>query len=246
VSGGSFDETTVRSAALGRDCPVTLYRPARFRRGTVYPLLVVHDGGDYLHRAAMGALLDTLIERREVAELVAAFLHPGERLVEYADSRAHARFLTHELVPRLEADLPLVEAPRGRGLMGASFGAVASLAAAWRAPAVYGALILMSGSFVFTDVDGADVDGAGHGEDPVFDPVVAFVNRYRRAPRRVADRLFVTCGSTEDLIDVNRVMVPVFRSTGMTVDFTEIPAGHGWDNWSAALPAALRWFAPGH
>jgi enterochelin esterase family protein len=99
----------------------------------------------------------------------------------------------------------------------------------------------MSGSFVFTDVDGAD-----HGEDPVFDPVVAFVNRYRRAPRRVADRLFVTCGSTEDLIDVNRAMVPVFRSTGMTVDFTEIPAGHGWDNWSAALPAALRWFAPDH
>ncbi|MDT7554595.1 MAG: hypothetical protein QOI16_3131 [Pseudonocardiales bacterium] len=241
MTGGSLDETVVRSAALGRDCPVTLYRPARFRRGRAYPLLVVHDGGDYLHRAAMGALLDTLIERRAVAELVAAFLNPGERLVEYADARTHARFLTHELVPRLEADLPLVGSPAGRGLMGASFGAVASLAAAWRAPAVYGALILMSGSFVFTEFDGAD-----HGEDPVFDPVVALVNRYRRAPRRVADRLYITCGSTEDLIGVNRAMVPVFRSTGMAVSFTEIPAGHGWDNWSAALPGALRWFAPGH
>lgn len=238
--GGTLEETVVSSRALGRDCPVTLYRPALLRRGRTYPLLVVHDGGDYLRLAAMSAVLDTLVQCGDVAEMVVAFLHPHERLVEYADSAAHARFLTHELLPQLEADLPLTGRPVGRCLMGASFGAVASFAAAWRAPAVYGALVLMSGSFAFSGADGFD-----HSQDAAFDPVIAFVDRYRLRPRRVADRLFVTCGRDEDLITVNRAMVPVFRSTGMAVCFIEVSAGHEWDNWSAALPDALRWFAPG-
>ena len=67
----------------------------------------------------------------------------------------------------------------GRCLLGSSFGAVAALSTAYRAPDVYGSLVLMSGSFVFTDIAGAD-----HGGGPVFDPVVRFVNRYRARPRR--------------------------------------------------------------
>ena len=44
---------------------------------------------------------------------------------EYANSPEHARFLTHELLPQLEAEFPLVGNRSGRGLLGASFGAVA-------------------------------------------------------------------------------------------------------------------------
>ena len=80
----------------------------------------------------------TCMHRLEVAELVVAFLHPGDRLVEYADSTAHARFVTGELLPRLERRFPLIARPAGRCLMGASFGAVASLSAAYRQPDTYG------------------------------------------------------------------------------------------------------------
>jgi enterochelin esterase-like enzyme len=189
----------VPSRALRRDCRVTLYLPARFRRAATYPLLVVHDGPDFLQYAAAKTVLDNLIHRLDVAELVAAFIHPGDRLVEYANSPAHARFLSRELLPRLEAELPLIGRRSGRCLLGSSFGAVASLSAAYRSPDTYGALVLMSGSFVFTVVAGAE-----HGGGPVFDPVVRFVNRYRERPRRVADRLFVSCGVYEPLITPNR------------------------------------------
>ena len=122
---GELDEIVVPSRALRRDCPVTLYLPARFRRTATYPLLVVHDGGDFLQYAAAKTVLDNLIHRLDVAEIVVAFLHPQDRLTEYANSTAHARFLTQELVPRLEAELPLVGQPSGRCLLGSSFGAVA-------------------------------------------------------------------------------------------------------------------------
>jgi enterochelin esterase-like enzyme len=236
---GSLVDMVVPSRALRRDCPVTLYLPARFRRTTSYPLLIVHDGGDYLGYAAARTVLDNLIHRLDVAELVAAFVYPGDRLAEYANSAAHARFLTAELLPRLEAELPLSAAPSARCLMGASFGAVASLATAFRHPDVYGSLLLQSGSFAFTDI------GTDHGGGPPFEPVVRFMNRYRAAPRRVADRMFVSCGVYEPLIVRNRSMVPVFEAAEMTVRYVETRDGHSWENWRDQLRDGLSWIFPG-
>ena len=236
---GSLADMVVPSRALRRDCQVTLYLPARFRRTAHYPLLIVHDGGDYLSYASAKTVLDNLIHRLDVAEVVAAFTYPGERLTEYANSAAHARYLTAELLPRLEAELPLIAKPSGRCLMGSSFGAVASLSTAYRYPDVYGSLLLQSGSFVFTDI------GQNHGGGPAFEPVVRFINRYRAAPRRVADRLFISCGVYEPLIVPNRSMVPVFEAAGMAVRYVEARDGHSWENWRDRLRDGLSWIFPG-
>ena len=236
---GALLDLVVSSRALRRDCQVTLYLPARFRRTARYPLLIVHDGGDYLRYAAARTVLDNLIHRLDVAETVAAFTYPGDRLAEYANSAAHARYLTAELLPRLEAEFPLAGTPAGRCLMGASFGAVASLATGYRYPDVYGSLLLQSGSFVFTDI------GNEHGGGPPFDPVVRFVNRYRAAPRRAADKAFVSCGVYEPLIIPNRSMVPTFEAAGMTVRYVEARDGHSWENWRDRLREGLSWIFPG-
>ncbi|MBD0292546.1 MAG: enterochelin esterase [Jiangellaceae bacterium] len=237
--GELLPELVVPSRALGRDCQVSLYLPARFRRTASYPLLLIHDGDDFLRYASAKTVLDNLIHRLDVAPIVAAFLNPHDRLSEYANSAAHARFVTKELLPRLEADLPLAGSRSGRCLLGSSFGAVASLAAAYRSPDVYGSLVLLSGSFVFTDI------GNDHGGGPVFDPVVKFVNRYRARPRRVADRAFVSCGIYEPLIVPNRSMVHTFESTGMEVYYVEARAGHSWENWRDRMRDALSYVFPG-
>ena len=236
---GSLVDLKVASRALRRDCAVTLYLPARVLRTASYPLLVVHDGSDYLKYASAKTVLDNLIHRLDVAETIVAFVSPGDRLTEYANSAAHARYLTAELVPRLEAEFPLAAAPSGRCLMGASFGAVAALSTAYRYPEFYGSLLLQSGSFVFTDI------GNDHGGGPAFEPVVKFVNRYRAAPRRVADRVFVSCGVYEPLIIRNRSMVPTFEAAGMDVRYVEARDGHSWENWRDRLREGLSWIFPG-
>ena len=236
---GELVEDTLRSKALRREQPVKLYLPARYNPALRYPLLVVHDGQDYLDYAAMKTVLDNLIHRLDVAETVVAFTHPGERLDEYANSAAHSRFLTRELLPELESSLPLVGQRAGRCLLGSSFGGVAALSAAYRSPDTYGSLVLMSGSFVFTDI------GTDHGGGPVFDPVVKFVNRLRAKPRSVADRVFMSCGVYEELIVPNRSMVHVFERAGMQVRYTEARDGHSWENWRDRLRDALSWVFPG-
>ena len=236
---GSLVDLVVTSRALRREARVTVYLPARFRRTARYPLLVVHDGSDYLRYAAAKTVLDNLIHRLDVAEAVVAFVDPGDRLTEYANSPAHARFLSAELLPQLEAELPLIQECSSRCLMGSSFGAVAALSTAYRYPRHWGSLLLQSGSFVFTDI------GNDHGGGPVFEPVVRFVNRYRAAPRKVADRVFVSCGVYEPLIVRNRSMVPTFEAAGMVVRYVEARDGHSWENWRDRLREGLSWIFPG-
>jgi enterochelin esterase-like enzyme len=236
---GALTDLVLPSRALRRDTRVTVYLPARFRQTASYPLLVVHDGGDFLQYAAAKVVLDNLIHRLDIAEMVVAFLHPQDRLTEYANSTAHSRYVNDELVPHLEGALPLVGQPSGRCLLGSSFGAIASLSAANRSPDRYGALVLMSGSFVFTDI--ATDQGGG----PAFDPVVKFVNRFRARPRRVADRAYLSCGVYEPLIVPNRAMVLTLEAQGLAVRFDEARDGHSWENWRDRLRAALSFVYPG-
>ncbi len=236
---GELVELMIRSQAQRRDNRVTLYLPARFTTTQRYPLLVVHDGGDYLEYASMKVVLDNLIHRLDMAEIVVAFTYPGERLREYPNSGPHARWITKELIGQLEEQFPLIAHPSGRALLGSSFGAIASLTTAVRYPQTYGSLLLQSGSFVFTDI------GALQGEDPAFDPVVKFMNRYRARPTRFADRLFMSCGVYEPLIIFNRSMVPVFTETGMTINYVESRDGHNWESWRDRLRDGLSWIFPG-
>jgi enterochelin esterase family protein len=235
---GSLEELAIHSRASRREYMVTLYLPARFRRTRRYPLLIVQDGGDYLQYAGLRTVLDNLIHRLEVSEMIVALTYPHDRLHEYGNNPAYARFLVEELVPRLEAQYPLLAKPSGRCLMGASFGAVAALSTAWRHPMFFGRLLLQSGSFAFTDI------GPQH-RGPAFDPVVEFVNAFRNRPVKVAERVFVSCGVYESVIYENRSLVPLLQSTGMEVRYVEARDGHNWENWRDRLREGLSWLHPG-
>ncbi len=235
---GEIVEQWIDSAAFGETRMVRVYLPARFRPTRRYPLLVVHDGHDYLRYSSLKTVLDNLIHALEVAPMIVALTDAGERLDEYPGHEPHARFLTEELVPRLEQEYPLRAEPSARGLMGASFGAVASLACAWRYPGFYGRLLLQSGSFAFTDI-------GKHHRGPLFDPVVKFVNAFRKRPGRPSEQVFVSCGTYESLIYENRSMVPLLQTTGMDVRYVEARDGHNWENWRDRLRVGLSWLFPG-
>jgi enterochelin esterase family protein len=236
VPEGVLKDHSLWSQAFGRPASTTLYLPAGFDPAgpARHPLLVVHDGGDYVQYAELKSVLDNLIHRRIVPPLIAAFSHPGERLVEYADDPRHARFLTDELVPDLEAELPLLAESRGRALMGASFGAVASLSVAYRSPGTYGRLLLQSGSFARTD-------GCPVRSGSLWQPVKDFVDRFVASPSAVSERVYASCGVYESLICENRALLPTLTGTGMEVRLDEALDGHNWVSWRDRLGEALAW-----
>jgi enterochelin esterase family protein len=236
---GTVERFVVRSTSFGGERSGQVYLPARFRKNRRYPLLVVHDGSDYLAYASITTVLDNLVHRLEIPELIVALTDSPDRLREYANDERHARYVTEELVPYLASRWPLRDSPDARCLMGASFGAVAAFSTAQRYPAFWGRLLLESGSFAFTDI------GRKHARGPTFDRVVDFMNRYRAAPISVSERVFVSCGVYESLIYENRSLVPLLGRTGMEVRFVEARDGHNWENWRDRLREGLSWLMPG-
>ncbi len=235
---GKMVEIDLQNTAFGDTRHITVYLPARYRKSRRYPLLIVHDGGDYLRYASLKAVLDNLIHRLEVAPMIVALTHPHARMSEYPNDPKHAEFLANDVLPYMEANYPIFRTPAQRCLMGASFGGVASLSVAWRNPGVFGKLLLQSGSFAFTDI-------GNHTRGRAFDQVVKFVNAFREAPGHPADRVYVSCGTYESLIYENRSMVPFLQSAGMEVRYDEARDGHNWENWRDRLRAGLCWLFPG-
>ena len=125
--------------------------------------MIVHDGVDYLRYADLKVVLDNLTHRLEIPPLIAALIQSPDRLKEYGGNDLHARFLVEDLLPVMNDAYPLIDGAASRCVMGASFGGVASLHAAWRYPEHFGSLLLQSGSFAFSDI-------GRHQRGPVFDP----------------------------------------------------------------------------
>ena len=235
---GKLESRRIDSKAFKGPRDYQVYLPARFRRNRRYPLLIVHDGVDYLRFADLKIVLDNLMQGLEIPEMIVALTQSPDRLREYAGDDRHASFVAEELLPDIEAHYPLADDPRSRGLMGASFGGVASLHAAWRYPDLFGCLLLQSGSFAFSDL-------GSHRRGPVFDPVVRFVNRFREAPGCPAEKIYMSCGIYESLIYENRSMVPRLQQQGIEVRFEEARDAHNWENWRDRLRNGLSWLYPG-
>ena len=238
LARGELEDLAIDSEPLGPGRRVTVYRPPAYRDTRRYPLLVVHDGGDYLEYASFRPVLDHLIARHEVPAMIVAFTHPVDRMAEYTADEGHARFIVEELVPRMEETFPLLEGPASRGLVGASLGGVAALHAALAYPGRFGRLLLQSGSFAFTDI-------GPHGHGPVFDRIVRMMNAFRADPTPPAARVFVSVGVYESLASESRALVPVLRRAGAEVHFVESRDGHNWENWRDRLRDGLSWLFPG-
>ena len=235
---GSLHGASLPSKAFGEEREIQVYLPARFRNNRRYSLLIVHDGYDYLRFAEFKTVLDNLTHGLEIPEMIVALTQSPDRLREYGADDRHADFIARDLLPYLSHAYPLIDEPSARGLMGASFGGVATLHTAWRHPDLFGCLLLQSGSFAFSDL-------GRHERDPVFDPVVQFMNEFRQDTGVPARRIYMSCGIYESLIYENRSLVPRLQEQGIDLRFEEARDAHNWQNWRDRLRNGLSFLFPG-
>ncbi len=75
----------------------------RLHAGPAYPLVVIHDGEDFMTYADLSVSLDNLIAAGDIPPVVAALVQTGDRMGEYPKGRRHARYLVNELLPAITA-----------------------------------------------------------------------------------------------------------------------------------------------
>lgn len=232
---GRIEPLAVDSAVFSETRAERVYLPAGYPAAGPYPLVVIHDGADFMTYADLAVSLDNLIAAGDIPPVVTALVQTRDRMGEYARGRRHARYLVHDVLPALRGRYALSDRPQDRVLLGASLGAVASLATAFRYQGVFGGLVLHSGSFI---LDAGKLDRRPH---PVFHRVARLVRALRRAPDLPATRAFVSTGEFEGLADENRALASFLRERGVDVSFSSAWDGHHWHNWRDQLRDGLMW-----
>ena len=207
------------SRALKARLPVRLWSPGDDGRGP-RPLLLVHDGTDYVRRAALLRLLE------RTAPVRAALVDPVEREEHYAASPAYARALVQELLPAFDAGGPRVG-------LGSSLGALALLHAHRAAPDSFDALLLQSGSF-FRRATDAQERGF-----PRFRRIDSFVRTLLEGDAARPIPVTITCGREENL-ENNRAVAAALERQGYGVRLHEHRGGHTWPAWKRALDPSLE------
>ncbi|GEO18454.1 alpha/beta hydrolase-fold protein [Microvirga aerophila] len=232
---GRIETVEVESAAFGERREERVYLPVSYAAERPYPLVIIHDGQDFVSYADLSVSLDNLIEAGDIPPIVAALVQTRDRMGEYARGRRHARYLVHELLPVLQSRYKISNEPEGRVVMGASLGAVASLSTAFRYPGVFGGLVLQSGSFIL------DERKLEHRPHPVFHRIARLVRALRRAPQVPGARAFVSTGELEGLAEENHALANFLRERGINVLFKSAWDGHHWHNWRDQLRDGLMW-----
>ena len=223
VPRGRLIDTLLTSKYLGNSRSVTFYLPPGYKGDTPLPLVLVHDGADYIALAKMNTILDNLIAEKKIRPVIAVFVPPVERNAEYIGGRRDlfASFIVDEVLPFSESAYRIERSPASRAMIGSSAGANIALAIALRRPGVFGMVGLYS-PYVAQDVE----------------PLLEI---------HPALRVYV-CHGTYDFIGEIQRSAAMLRSTlraqGYDHLYEEYPEGHSYGLWRAHIDDALKMFFP--
>jgi enterochelin esterase family protein len=231
IPHGSIDTTSFTSAALGRRATLRVYLPAGYTTGRErYPVLYVTDGGEYLSRANLNAVLDNLIAEGETAPIIAVFIDPtidpadpgkNSRMSDYALNDRFIDALCGELRPAMMKRYRMLGDPANTAIMGASMGALTATYAAFTHPELFGLCAAQSPAYQWKN-----------------DTLIAMI---RSGPRRNF-RMYLCTGTIRDAERRARTVRDIMREKGYAITYAEYPESHNWLNWRGRLGEILRTF----
>lgn len=138
---GSLQDSIWYSPELGDSRKVTIYLPSGYSETLIsYPLVLVHDGNDYISYSKMDNILDNLISDGKIKPLIAIFVSPVERSTEYSGEKKEqlAKFIIDGVLKWANDNFRIKQSPKERLVMGSSLGGNISMWMGTHFPNVFG------------------------------------------------------------------------------------------------------------
>jgi enterochelin esterase-like enzyme len=233
---GRVEVLRFTSELQGFERKVHVYLPPDYwqSRETTYPLLIVHDGKDWLEKGHMVPALDHLIVGGS-RPLIVALLEARDEWWEEAGGTGtdeHVEMLVGELLPLLQRNYRIIETAETRGLMGNTGFGLTSAYAALKHPELFGKVAIQSVQL-----------GLGY-EDPLMAllaseprPEIDFYLDWSRYEVRNLD-------AGIDLSVDNRRLAEALRAAGYEFAGGEVRDSAGWAGWSARTDSVLEALFP--
>ena len=222
-----------------------VYVPSQYDASTPACVMVFQDGGGYVSTNGgyrVPVVFDNLIQRKEMPVTIGVFINPG--VVPAASSNAlarfnrsyeydglgdqYVRFLLEEILPEISRNYSLTTNAAGRGIAGASSGAICAFTAAWERPDAFSKVFSTIGTYV----------GLRGGND-----YPTLIRKTEPKPIRV----FLQDGCNDlniyggNWFVANQDMLSALQFGGYDVKHEWGDGGHTGKHGGAIFPEAMRW-----
>ncbi len=219
-AGELLAETVVSRALLGQR-RLWSYLPPGYSAATdtLYPVMYVLDGANYVEKMDVPRILDRLIARKAIPPLIAVFLKPGDRQEEYTRNPRWRTFITSELVPQIDQRFRTFPAPDHRIILGSSLAAYGAVDLAVEFPSVFGLCAAIA---------------------PPEQTASVIANQPRARAAAVSIRFFVMGGVYDAMVDGARRLRTTLDGVNAPVTYLEVPEGHNTNTFRAHLDDAIK------
>jgi len=225
IPHGSLSDTSFYSTNLGNSRLVRIYLPPGYPTGSeAYPVILFHDGLEYISLCQANNILDYLIANHLITPVIAVFVPPVDRTSEYAGSKIDnfSDFITQELMPSIDTKYKTSTDPSKRAMVGASNGGNIALYIGMKHPEIFGKIAAVS-SNIQTTISSAFSTGPKLNLSIYLD-----IGKYDIA----------------SLIPMAYNFRDILQANGYAYQFREWSEGHSWGNWKGHLRFPLEQFFP--
>ncbi len=216
----TLDTILFKSRLLNNRRKVYFYK--HYQAGPNSPLLVFHDGGDYLKYGKARIILDNLIGQKTLEPVMAVFVDPRNRNREYWFNDLYLKMLFKELLPFLKEKYNLKNNRLAMG--GASLGGLISVYALKHYASQIDFVFSQSGAFWIEN-----------------ERIIKEVENFPE----VRSFIFLSYGLFENMEKSHQKIAEVLRKKEINFEMKKYYEGHNWGNWRAHLKEALLPFAGG-
>jgi len=218
---GELIADNVASRALGGTRRVWFYLPPGYAAATdtLYPVLYVLDGSNYVEKMEVPRILDRLIANKAIPPVIAVFSEPGDRQEEYTRNPRWRSFISSELVPLVDKRYRTFPAPDHRIILGSSLAAYGAVDLAVEFPSVFGLCAAIA---------------------PPEQVASVIANQAHARAAAVSIRFFVLGGVYDAMIDGARRLRTTLDGVNAPVTYLEAPEGHNTNTFRNHIDDAVR------
>lgn len=214
---GQVDKISFEGLSISGQRHLQIYTPKLVPHKT-YPVIYLQDGSDYLQRARLPQLIDSLITKQLIEPIIAVFIEPIHRFQEYSLNPDYARLLKQEILPMIDSRYPTQANAKGRTLGGSSMGGLISAYVAHQHPESFSQVLGQSSSFPYQQ-----------------ERLRAL---YEHTPKRPL-KLYLSAGRLEGLLTANQRFEQSLSLKAYPHLYQEYNEGHNWTHWSNRLSEGL-------
>lgn len=225
IPHGTLRDTTFYSSILNNSRTIRVYIPPNYETSTdSFPMILMHDGLEYVSLASMHNVLDYLIANNKIEPIIGVFVPPVNRTPEYAGNQINAfkNFIVNELLPYIRNRYRIKSGAENCAVAGASNGGNISLYLALNHPEVFGNVAAQSSNVISSISDG-----------------------FQNSPK-LHLKVYLDIGKYDIavLIPLVRNLKTILQSKGYEMIYREFNEGHSWGNWRAHIDDYLIFFFP--